>query len=252
MRKQFVTLMALLVTVNVIAQQSPAFQTRLTLGGNMNLDRGFYQTTVNIHGLEAVAMGTIQNAGIVSNNIANVFGNIGGIFGGNAPEIIKSGTTTYYKYDDMVIEESFVELTRKMAVVGIETGFYSDVFSAAIGVRNSKFRYLAPDFFIDVKTRPYAVYSVLREHLRGMESYDEFHDKLLSAISVGCMVGNDMGTPGFLNFNQKGYSGITLGMGTSIDRVSLQFEWFKQFKNSDIEHSFLRATVGYAISNKSL
>lgn len=190
---------------------------------NYNFDRSYYQTTVDLNGLEAVAMGTADNLVNVGSDLANFFGQgYASIFKGEEPTVVKEGNTTYYNYSDKVIKQELKYVREMCPVIGVEAGLYYVPASMAVGVRTSKYRYFAPDFYLDGKVRPYAAY----EEITGNDYHP--YGILLRLISVGYTMGNDFGMPGFLNFDDKAYKGFTLGLGSTIENVSWQLEGFMQ------------------------
>ena len=234
-----------------LALQAQNFGFRLTAGATYLPDDSYYQTTVDLNGLKAVTMGTAENLVNIGSDLRDLFGqNYASIFKGDLPTVVQDGNTTYYNYDDKVITQQKKYVRETVAQIGGEVGFYSQPFCISTGLRNSKYRYIAPDFYAAAMIRPWEIVAFARGIISPFDHPEQFYDKLLSVFHIGYMVGNDMGTPGFLNFTQKNYQGLTFGASPTVDKFTVQLQGFYQLKHPKnmINQSHISASVLYRLN----
>jgi len=236
---------AFILASNTIFAQ---FGIRASAGAEYIFDNDYYQTTVDLNGLKAVTMGTADNLVNIGQDLRDLFGqNYAAIFKGDLPEVVKEGSTTYYKYNDKLITEQLKQVRETSAQIGAEAGYFGKPVVVAIGVRNSKYRYFAPDFYGMAYVRPWEVFAAARGIISPFDHPEQFYDKLLSVFHIGYMAGNDFGMPGFLNFGQKDYQGILFGISPTINKFTIQFQGFLQTKHKPdlINQSNFTAVVSY-------
>lgn len=244
--KIFATIFFLLPALLAPAQN---FGYRLTAAGVYLPDNNYTQTTIDINGVKAVAMGTANNLVAASDDLRDFLGdNYAALFKGNdAPEVATTGNKTYYKYNDKIIIEERRDVRETALQVGAEAGFYSGVFTASAGLRNSKYRYLAPDFYAMASLRPWSAYLAIMAIASPFTREQTFYDKALSAFVFGYTAGSDMGTPGFLNFGDKSYRGFIFGVSPKIGRVGIEMQGFvaRGTKPGHINQSTISAGIKY-------
>ena len=242
------TIMAFLFVTCFASAQNFGF--RAVAGGTYIFDDSYYQTTVDLNGLKAVTMGTADNLVNIGKDLRDLFGqNYASIFKGDLPTVVKDGNTIYYNYNDKVITEQKKYVRETALQVGGEVGFFSAPLVLAAGLRNSKYRYIAPDFYATAAVRPWEVVALARGIISPFEQPEQFYDKLLSVFHVGYMAGNDMGTPGFLNYGQKSYQGLTFGASPTINRFTIIIQGFYQLKHpaNMLNQSHFSASVAYIL-----
>ena len=226
------------------------FGFRLGASGDYLFDDSYTQTTVDLNGLKAVTMGTADNLVNIGSDLRDLFGqNYAAIFKGDLPEVIKDGNTIIYKYDDKIITEQKKYIRETALQVGAEAGLYTKPFCLSVGLRNSKYRYIAPDFYATAMIRPWELVALAKGIISPFEQPERFYDKLLSVFHIGYMAGNDAGVPGFLNFGQKSYQGVIFGASPEIDRLTIQVQGFYQAKHpaNMINQSHFSAGLMYKI-----
>jgi hypothetical protein len=249
--KNAFTLLGLLVCSNIWSQQ--VMQIRGVGQVTAVFDQTYYQTTLDWNGLKMTAMGTAKNITNAANFVGGVAGQIGNIFNSTnqAPVIVTDGDVTYYNYQDKIITEEKKYVRGTSVTVGIEAGAYHKIGSIAAGLRNSKYKYIAPDFYLDAKVRPMWLFVKARDLFTGFTYFREnampVHVQWLGLFSLGYQAGNDMGMPGFLNFAEKSYQGITIGVGDQIKRIAWTIEGFIETKPSDLNQTNVRFGIAVKI-----
>lgn len=249
--KYIITIASILFALTINAQS--IFQIRGTAMVTSTFDDDYYQTTLDWNGLKLTAMGTAKNITNAANVVGGVAGQISEIFNSSnkPPVVVRDGDITYYNYQDKIITEEKKYVRSTSPTIGFEAGAYDELGSIAVGLRNSKYKYIAPDFYIDMKIRPMWVFAKGRDLITGFKYYREndmpIHIKWLGLFGIGYQAGNDMGMPGFLNFAEKTYQGITLSAGSQVKRVSWLIEGFFQVKPSDLNQSNVRFGVAISI-----
>lgn len=244
--------------------QDKLFDIKFNVGWSGTFDETYYVTTLDWNGLQMTANGTARNITLLGNQLGNVAGQIADVFSGSnkPPMIVIDGNTTYYNYQDRIITEEKRYARSMSLLVGLEAGMYSKPATLVMGIRNSKYKYIMPDLYTAVRVNPWWVYAKAKEVLTGFQYEYETYQTWLGLFSLGYTTGIDGGYPGiFTKFAEKKYSGMTLGVGSTVrTRVNKKFsqnhkdvswliEGFKQFNApaEGLSQSNIRVTIGINI-----
>lgn len=231
------------------------FQVRCVSGIRGTFDTKYTTTTIDMNGVELVTMGTVDNIITAGYQIGNVAGQIRNLVNGstNITSVWKEDDVTYYKYGDNILAERTRETNVPFIVAGVEGGFYSKPFSMAVGLRNSKYRYIAPDFYFETQFSPMWAFIKGRDAFTGFTYFRDNdipkHIEWLGLFHVGFMAGWDGGMPGFLNFDERGYNGVLGGFGSTVGRVSWAMDGFmqKNGRKMQLNQSHIRFIISVAL-----
>jgi hypothetical protein len=255
--KLFNTLvLILIVSVSAMGQsknkhnkQKP-FQLRAYAGFLGTFDYSYNQTSIDLNGVKLTAMGTADNLISITQQTGSVISQLQNIVSGHTSvtEVWKEGDVTYYRYGDDIITEEKKRARSASAIVGLEGGMFLRPISAAVGLRNSKYRYIAPDFYFRSKLSPWILFVQAREALSGFTyQYPDFYE-WIGLFHFGYQAGWDGGMPGFMNFDERAYKGFMLSLGSTVKRTTWSIEGFLQNggKHMELNQSNLSVIIQHS------